>query len=82
MQLTNLENDKSVKVLVLGHDDDAAIFMPYDFRKALGADKGANLEFAVQKTGWFAKVCWILETPDPAVHVPARLALISVCLGP
>ena len=80
-QLMNSENDKSVKVLVLGHDDDTAIFMPYDIRKALGADKGADLEFAVQKTGWCGKVCWLLGTPDPAVHVPAWLALISVCLG-
>ena len=80
-QLRNSENDKSVKVLVLGHDDDTAIFMPYDIRETLGADKGADLEFTVQKTGWFGKVCWFLGTPDPAVHVPAWLALISVCLG-
>lgn len=80
-QLMNAENDKSVKALVLGHDDDTAIFMPYDIREALGADKGANLEFTVQKTGWFGKVRWLLGTPDPSVHVPAWLALISVCCG-
>ncbi len=80
-QLMNSENDKSVKVLVLGHDDDTAIFMPYDIRKALSTGKGDDLEFAVQKTGLFGKVCWLLGTPDPAVHVPAWLALISVCLG-
>jgi hypothetical protein len=81
VQLMNSKNAKSVKVLVLGHDDDTAIFMPYDIREALGADKGADLEFTVQKTGWFGKVCWLLGTPDPAVHVPAWLALISACLG-
>mgnify|MGYP003116337329 CR=1 FL=1 len=80
-QLMNTENDKSVKALVLGHDDDTAIFMPYDIREALGADKGADLEFTVQKTGWFGKVCWLLGTPDLSIHVPAWLALISVCLG-
>lgn len=79
--LRNSENEKSVKVLVLGHDDDTAIFMPYDIRETLGADKGTDLEFTVQKTGWFGKVCWLLGTHDPAVHVPAWLALMSVCLG-
>ncbi len=80
-RLINSKNAKSVKVLVLGHDDETAIFMPFDIRKALGADMGADLEFTVQKTGWLGKVCWLLGTPDPAVHVPAWLALISVCLG-
>lgn len=80
-QLLNTENDKSVTALVLGHDDDNAIFMPYDIREALGADKDAELKFKIQKTGWFGKVCWLLRTPDPSVHVPAWLAFISVCLG-
>ena len=80
-QLMNTANNKSVKAIVLGHDDDTATFMPYDIRKALGADKGADLEFTVQKTGWFGKFCWLFGTPDPAVQIPARLALISVCFG-
>jgi hypothetical protein len=79
--LTNTSNTKSVRSLVLGHDDDTAIFMPYDIREALGADKGAEFEFTIQKVGWFGTVRWLLETQDPAVHVPAWLALISVCLG-
>lgn len=80
-QLMNIRNTKSVRSLVLGHDDDTAIFMPYDIREALGAEKGADFEFTIQKVGWFGKVRWLLETNDPAVHVPAWLALISVCLG-
>jgi len=80
-QLTNAKNAKSVRVLFLGHVDDSAIFIPYDIRVALGVDKGGSLEFAVQKIGWLGKVCWLLKTPDPAVHVPAWLALTSVCLG-
>jgi hypothetical protein len=80
-QLMNSKNAKSVKVLVLGHDDEDAIFMPYDIREALGVRKGGNLEFSIQKVGSFGKICWLLRTPDPAVHVPAWLALISVCLG-
>ncbi len=54
-QLINSKNAKSVKVLVLGHDDKTAIFMSYNIRKALGADKSADLEFSVPKTGWFGK---------------------------
>lgn len=80
-QLTNSKNAKFISVLILGHDDETAIFMPYDIRKALGVDKGGDLKFTVQKTRWFGKVYWLLGTPDPAVHVPAWLALISVCLG-
>jgi hypothetical protein len=77
----NSKNAKSVKVLVLGHDDEDAIFMPNDIRDALGVRKGGNLEFSIQKVGSFGNICWLLRTPDPAVHVPAWLALISVCLG-
>lgn len=79
--LTNTENNKSVRVLVLGHDDDSAIFMPYDIREALGVDKGGKLNFAIKKACLLGKCWWLLRTPDPAVHVPAWLALISVLLG-
>jgi hypothetical protein len=81
VQLTNSKNAKSVKILILGHDDETAIFMPYDIREALGADKGGNLEFSIQKVRWFGKVSWFLMTRDPAVHIPAWLALTSVLLG-
>ena len=77
----NSKNSKSATVLVLGHDDESAIFMPYDIRESLGVNKGGNLEFSVRKIRWYGKICWLLRTPDPAVHVPAWLALISVCLG-
>ncbi len=80
-QLMNSKDAKSVKVLVLGHDDETAIFMPYDLREALGVVKGGDIEFTVKKIRWLGKVCWLLRTPDPAVHVPAWLALTSVCLG-
>ncbi len=80
-QLTNTGNAQSVKVLVLGHDDGTAIFMPYDIREALGVDKGGHLDFTIQKVGWLGKISWLLTTPDPAVHLPALLALLSVCLG-
>eukprot|EP00581_Thalassiosira_minuscula_P023235 CAMPEP_0184427976 /NCGR_PEP_ID=MMETSP0738-20130409/196957_1 /TAXON_ID=385413 /ORGANISM="Thalassiosira miniscula, Strain CCMP1093" /LENGTH=68 /DNA_ID=CAMNT_0026791731 /DNA_START=58 /DNA_END=264 /DNA_ORIENTATION=+ len=55
--------------------------MPYDIRGALDADKGKALNFTVQKVGPLGKLKWLLNTPDPAVHVPAWLALVSVFLG-
>ncbi len=79
--LTNVQNAKSVDVLVLGHDDASAIFMPYDIRVALGVEKGGSLNFEIIEVGLLGKVGWLLKTPDPAVHVPAWLALISVLLG-
>lgn len=80
-RLTNVENRKFERVLVLGHDEDTAIFMPYDIREALGVRKGAELEFSIEEVFWFSKVCWLLKSRDPAVQVPAWLALTSVLLG-
>lgn len=71
--LTNAENAKSVKFLVLGHDDSSAIFMPYDIREALSIEKDGNLSFSINKVGWPGKIGWLLKTPYPAVHVPALL---------
>lgn len=81
VKLTNIRDSKSSKVLVLGHEDDSAIFMPYDIRAALGVAKNAELEFSINKVGWLGTLHWLLKTPDPAVHLPAWLALISVLLG-
>lgn len=80
-RLTNVKNRKFERVLVLGHDDDTAIFMPYDIRETLGVEKGAELKFSIEEVYWFSKVCWLLKSRDPAVHVPAWLALASVLLG-
>lgn len=70
-KLTNAENSKTVRVLVLGHDDESAIFMPYDIREARGLDKGGAINFTIRKVGWLGKIWWLLRTPDPAVHAPA-----------
>jgi hypothetical protein len=53
----------------------------YDIRTALGVKKGGHIEFTVQKVRWLGRVCWLLKTPDPAVSLPAWLAVISVLLG-
>lgn len=74
-RITNLQNQVSLHVLVLGHDDEDAIFMPYDIRTALGLSKGATLNFEIEKVGWWGKLLWYVGTPDPAVHVPAWIAV-------
>ena len=81
VRLKNIENGKTIKTLVLGHDDDTAIFIPYDVRKGLGAVKGAQLNFSIQKVGWIGKLSWLLGSPDPAIHMPSWIAILSVALG-
>lgn len=81
IELTNNANDKSVKVLVLGNDgdnSDATILMPYDIRTALGVAKSGMLDFAVRRVGWIGKLQWYVTSPDPAVHVPAWIAVIGL----
>ena len=79
-KLTNTVNGKSLLVLVLGHDDTEAIFMPYDIRRALGIEKGASLDFSIEKVGKLGKLHWYLKTPDPDVHVPAGIAVVALVL--
>ncbi|GAA4216455.1 hypothetical protein GGQ68_002593 [Sagittula marina] len=80
-KLANTENGKSLLVLVLGHDDAGAIFMPYDIRRALGVDKGGKLDFSIEKVGKCGKLRWYFTTPDPAVHVPAWIAAVALGLS-
>ncbi|UWQ83125.1 hypothetical protein [Leisingera caerulea] len=80
-KITNTENAKSFLVLMLGHDDEDAIYMPYDIRRALGVDSGAKLSFTLEKAGRFGKLLWYITADDPAVHVPAWIALIGIAVG-
>lgn len=77
-KITNNKNGKSLLVLVLGHDDRRAIYMPYDIRRELGVEKGDRLVFSIEKVGRLGKLCWYVKVPDPAVHVPAWIALIGL----
>ena len=79
-RLVNEENGKGLYVLLLGHADPGHIFMPFDIRLALGIEKGALLKFSVRQTGLWGKLRWYLGSPDPAVHLPAWLAMMGVVL--
>lgn len=80
-RITNETSWKSVNVLLLGHDDAGAIFMPYDIRTALKVDKSEELNFSITKLGRFGKLCWYLNSIDPAVHVPAWIAVFGLILA-
>lgn len=81
VSLKNKTNNQSCRALVLGHDDEDCIFMPFDIRTALGVEKGGKLKFEMSKLGLWGKLCWLLESPDPAVYLPGWLAILSVILG-
>ncbi|RYE56999.1 MAG: hypothetical protein EOP18_03405 [Rhizobiaceae bacterium] len=80
-QLTNNANGKALDVLLLGHDRDDAIFMPYDIRERLGAAKGGQLDFSLHKVGLWGLLRWYVRTPDPAVYIPAWIAVVGLALA-
>ncbi len=81
VEITNNNNQKSLKVVILGHDSQDAIFMPYDIRTKLGVLKGGELDFDIKSVGLCGSLLWYLSAPDPAVRIPAELTLIGVVLG-
>lgn len=80
-KIEKLENNQCILALVLGHVKKNAIFMPFDIRTALGVQKEDKLSFSIEQAHYSNKLLWYLRSPDPAVHIPAWLALISVALG-
>ena len=80
-KITNKTNGKELRVLMLGHNDRTAIYMPYDIRNALGVDPNEKLSFKLARVGWIGKLQWYLTAVDPAVHIPARVALGGVGVG-
>lgn len=80
-RLTNNANRKGLDVLLLGHDRDDAIFMPYDIRELLGIAKGGELDFSLRKVGLWGLLRWYVRSPDPAVSIPAWIAVIGLALA-
>jgi hypothetical protein len=80
-RLTNNANGKSLNVLLLGHNRDDAIFMPYDIRERLGIAKGGELDFSVRKVGLWGLLSWYVRSPDPAVFIPAWIAVVGLGLA-
>lgn len=80
-RLTNNANGKALDALLLGHDRDDAIFMPYDIRERLGITKGGELDFSLRKIGLWGLLRWYVRSPDPAVSIPAWIAVIGLALA-
>ena len=80
-RLTNNINGKALDVLLLGHDRDDAIFMPYDIRERLGVAKISELDFSLRKVGLWGLLRWYVSSPDPAVSIPAWIAVIGLALA-
>ena len=80
-RLTNNANGRALYVLLLGHDRDDAIFMPYDIRERLAALKGGKLDFSLRKVGLWGLLHWYVRSPDPAVCIPAWIAVIGLLLA-
>lgn len=75
------DTSKTVLALALGHDTKNAIFLPYDVRSALKVEEGTSYNFQIAKVGWLGTIRWWLCSKDPAVRIPAWLAVWSVGLG-
>lgn len=80
-KLTNLNNNKSTLVLLLGHDDETGIYLDFDTREELGLEKGEKVQISATKVRLFSKLLWYLKTKDPMIHIPACLAVLSVALS-
>jgi hypothetical protein len=80
-RLTNNSNGKALDVLLLGHDRDNAIFMPYDIRERLGVAKGGELDFTLRRVTFWGLLRWYVRSPDPAVFIPAWIAVIGLALA-
>ena len=80
-RLTNNANGRGLDVLLLGHDRDDAVFMPYDMRERLGVAKGGELDFSLRKVGLWGLLRWYVGSPDPAVFIPAWIAVIGLALA-
>ncbi|EKF39862.1 hypothetical protein NA8A_23799 [Nitratireductor indicus C115] len=67
---------------VLGHEEeDDKILLDIDQRADLSVDENGSIELTLTRVGFCGRVRWYLSVPDPAVHVPAWLAVWSVALG-
>ena len=75
------ETKRSMLALLLGHDCTGKIFMPFDVREELSVAKGKIYNFDVEPVGRWRTLCWWLSTKDPAVWLPAWLAIGSLMLG-
>lgn len=65
------------------HDrSDSVIVMDEFVRRRLGVDRASQIDSKnIRRATRWEKLTWYLEATNPAVHVPAWVAVISLALG-
>lgn len=68
-------------VALLGRDDRGGINIDFDVRKELEVEVGRFYEFDIRRLSWWGKLRWYMGATDPAVRIPAKIAVVSFVLG-
>lgn len=73
---------KSVVVAMRGNDTPGIINIDIDLREDLGLlSVGATYDFELRKVGKVGQFLWQWSATDPAVRLPAQIAMVSFGLG-
>lgn len=73
--------EEELLAIVLPHNDKGTIWINTDGRSDLGLKVKDTREFTIVKLNWWGRIKWYCTAKDPAIHVPAWLAIISLGLG-
>lgn len=73
--------DNFIRVVVLPHNKQGEIWLSKEARHELKVDPNQTVDFELTKQNWFQRVWWYSRARDPAIHVPAHMAWISIALG-
>ncbi|AMJ61064.1 hypothetical protein [Bosea sp. PAMC 26642] len=55
--------------------------LDYEVRTELGVSKGQKIELVIERAGLAGKLRWYFGNADPAIHIPAWIAVWSMFLG-
>lgn len=72
---------KSIVVAMRGNDTPGIINIDIDLREELGLSVGGTYDFELRKVGKVGQFLWQWNATDPAVRLPAQIAIVSFCLG-
>ncbi|MBR7654833.1 hypothetical protein KCX83_21315 [Brucella oryzae] len=73
--------NEELMAIVLPHNEKGTIWINTDGRNDLGVKVSDIREFTISKLNWWGRIKWYCTAKDPAIHVPAWLAVISLGLG-
>ncbi len=82
MKLARENPRKVIYACSLGHEGKPEeIQMDFDTRQALGVEPGETIDLETSKASLPGRMCWYWSAADPAIRIPAWLAVWSVGLG-